>query len=228
MSIPAVKIFAFLELEQIARSLDGHYSICYRSIMRWSGFFIDTTGNRDGIQTNISTFGGAEMKAKNIFLPILVFSALLLLLVSPALVPAGEYKSLQGAGSADTVFDFRESDPASALAHLSLAHNVFRDQAIRDVSKDADFVVIFMGGSVKMLSSNRNAFTDDQRKTLERMDNVISKMIKDGITLEVCLFAVDSQGVDPESISPEIERVPNGWISSIGYQAKGYALVPVY
>ena len=168
------------------------------------------------------------MKAKNIFLTILVSSALFFLLVSPGLVPAGEYKSLKGADSVDTVFDFREGNPASALVHLSLAHDVFKDQAIRGTSKNPDFAVIFMGGSVKMLSSNRKAFTDKQRKTLERMDNVISEMVKDGITLEVCLFAVDSLGVDPESISPEIERVPNGWISSIGYQAKGYALVPVY
>lgn len=168
------------------------------------------------------------MKRRNIFVTILVSSALVLLLLSLVPVPAGEYKSLKGADSADTIFDFRESNPASALAHLSLAHNVFRDQAIRNISKDPDFVVVFMGGAVKMLSSNRSAFTDKQRKTLERMDNVISEMVKDGITLEVCLFAVDSLGVDPESISPEIERVPNGWISSIGYQANGYALVPVF
>ena len=168
------------------------------------------------------------MKAKNIFLTILVSSALCFLLVSPGLVPAGEYKSLKGADSVDTVFDFREANPESALVHLSLAHDTFKDQAIRDTSKDPDFVVVFMGGSVKMLSSNREAFTDKQRKTLEKMDNVISKMAKDGMTLEVCLFAVNSLGVDPESISPEIERVPNGWIASIGYQANGYALVPVF
>ena len=34
--------------------------------------------------------------------------------------------------------------------------------------------------------------------------------------------------VDASSISEDISRVPNGWISSIGYQAQGYSLVPVY
>jgi hypothetical protein len=41
-------------------------------------------------------------------------------------------------------------------------------------------------------------------------------------------FAANFFNVDPETISPLISRVDNGWISSIGYQAKGYQLVPVY
>jgi hypothetical protein len=35
-------------------------------------------------------------------------------------------------------------------------------------------------------------------------------------------------GVEPTSILAEIEQVGNGWISEIGYQARGYSLVPVY
>jgi len=35
-------------------------------------------------------------------------------------------------------------------------------------------------------------------------------------------------GVDTASILPEIKHVPNGWISLIAYQAKGYSIVPVY
>jgi uncharacterized protein len=31
--------------------------------------------------------------------------------------------------------------------------------------------------------------------------------------------------IDPDSILPEINQVGNGWISVIGYQQQGYALV---
>lgn len=168
------------------------------------------------------------MKTKNMISTMLVLFSLFFLLVAAGPAPAGEYKALQGADSVDTIFDFREGDPASALVHLSLAHNTFTDKAIQDVSEKPRFVVVFMGGAVKLLSSDRSAFTEEQRKTLEKMDNVISKMAKDGIKLEVCLYAVDFFGVDPETISPEIDVVPNGWISSIGYQANGYALVPIF
>ena len=53
-------------------------------------------------------------------------------------------------------------------------------------------------------------------------------MSKDGVKLEICLFAAEVFGVDPASVLPEIKRVGNGWISLIGYQSKGYALVPAY
>ena len=53
-------------------------------------------------------------------------------------------------------------------------------------------------------------------------------MAETGIRVEVCLSAAKLFGVKPASILPEIEQVGNGWISEIGYQARGYRLVPVY
>ena len=53
-------------------------------------------------------------------------------------------------------------------------------------------------------------------------------MSKAGIKLEICLIAARVLGVDPASILPEIKKVPNGYISVIGYQAHGYSLVHVY
>ncbi len=168
------------------------------------------------------------MKTKNMVSTMIVFFSLFVLLAFASPVTAGEYKALKGVDRVDTIFDFREGNPESALIHLSLAHETFKDKAVRGISEKPRFAVVFMGGAVKLLSSDRSAFTDEQRKTLERMDNVVSAMVKDGIKLEVCLYAVELLGVDPESISKQINIVPNGWISSIGYQANGYALVPIY
>lgn len=65
-------------------------------------------------------------------------------------------------------------------------------------------------------------------KTLAEMDKVVSAMAKDGIRMEMCMFAADLLKVDAASVSLEIQRVPNGWISSLGYQAKGYSLIPAF
>ena len=141
---------------------------------------------------------------------------------------AQNYASLNGLNSLKAIFDFREGSPATAFAHLSLAYQSYKDDAVREVTESPQFVVVFMGSSVKLLSSEREEFSESEKKTLQRMDDIISKMIKEGMRLEVCLVAVNVFGVDPETISPKIERVSNGWISSIGYQAQGYSLVPVY
>ena len=139
-----------------------------------------------------------------------------------------DYMALEGVQSVKTVFDFRDGVPESALLHIQLVHDTYKDKAIHGNMQKPDFVVVFMAGSVKLLSSKREAFSAGEQEALDKMDQVISAMSKDGIRLEVCKFAVNLFGVDPDSISPEISRVQNGWISAMGYQAKGCSLVPVY
>jgi intracellular sulfur oxidation DsrE/DsrF family protein len=157
---------------------------------------------------------------------ILLFTCLLLTFAATGM--AGDYRALKEVQSVKTVFDFRDGNPEYALVHIKLLHDTYKDKAIRAVTDKPDFVVIFMAGSVKLLSNNRDGFSLEQKKMLEEMDNVISAMSQDGIRMEICMFASNFFNVDPASVSPLISRVDNGWISSMGYQAKGYTLVPVY
>lgn len=167
-----------------------------------------------------------NIKFKSSIWVILLSSVLLMTFT--AFGTAGDYQALKNVETVKTVFDFRDGIPESALVHIKLLHDTYKDKAIRDVSAKPDFVVIFMAGSVKLLSSNREAFSTEEKILLEEMDKVITAMSKDGIQMEICLFAANFFSVDPETISPLISRVNNGWISSIGYQEQGYTLVPVY
>lgn len=63
---------------------------------------------------------------------------------------------------------------------------------------------------------------------LEQIAKTIAAMAEDGIKIEICKFAAKLFGVEPATILPEIKQIENGWISLIGYQAKGYALVAIY
>ena len=79
-----------------------------------------------------------------------------------------------------------------------------------------------------MVSKSRGGFSPENQKAPDEIAGTIAEMSKDGVDLEVCLFAAKVFGVDPDSILPGIKKVDNGWISSIGYQARGYSLVPAY
>ncbi len=166
------------------------------------------------------------MKTKSRLSVILLIIALILTFNSGVI--AGEYKALKDVKSVKTVFDFRDGNPEYALVHIKLLHDTFKDKAIRAVTEKPDFVVVFMAGSVKLLTSTRDSFSAEQKKYLEEMDQVIQAMADDGIRMEICSFAADFFKVDLETVTPLISRVDNGWISSLGYQSKGYALVPVY
>jgi intracellular sulfur oxidation DsrE/DsrF family protein len=157
----------------------------------------------------------------------LSFSICLILTLAIS-APAGDYKSLEGVKSVKAIFDFRDSNPASALVHIKLVHDTYKDKVLNSMGEKPDFAVVFMGGSVTILTKNREGLSKEEKAKLDEMDKVIEAMAKDGIRLEVCLFAASVFGIPPDSIAKEIHRVDNGWIASIGYQTKGYVLVPVF
>jgi intracellular sulfur oxidation DsrE/DsrF family protein len=148
--------------------------------------------------------------------------------VSLANVYGEGYEALREIKGIKAIFDVRIAEPKSAALQLKLVHKTFKDKDLTAVSKNPSFVVVFSGPSVKLVSKSREGFSPEDQKALDEITGTIAEMSKDGIDLEVCLFAAEVFGVDPNSILPGIKKVGNGWISSIGYQARGYSLVPAY
>jgi intracellular sulfur oxidation DsrE/DsrF family protein len=141
---------------------------------------------------------------------------------------AATYEALAGMKSIKAIFDVRAGNTKSAVMQLKLIHDTYKDKSIRAVSKKPSFIVAFMGPAVKLISKDKQGISPEDQKAMDEIALTVQAMAKDGIKLEVCDFAVKAFGVDPASILPEIKHVPNGWISLIGYQAKGYSLVPAY
>ena len=143
-------------------------------------------------------------------------------------VSAAEYDSLQGLKSFKAVVDVRSGKPKSLAMQLGLLHQMYKDKSVRGVTDSPEFVLVFIGPAVKLVSTKTEGLSAEDRETVAKIAETISAMAKDGIKLEICLFAVDALGVDRRSILPEIKQVANGWISLVGYQHSGYGLVPVY
>jgi intracellular sulfur oxidation DsrE/DsrF family protein len=139
-----------------------------------------------------------------------------------------DYESLKGLKSVKAVFDFRIGNPAGAPLHLKLIHDSCKDKNIMAITKKPAAVVIFSGASVKLISKKREGFSSEEQKQLDEIARTVAEMTKDGIRIEICLFASKVFGVDPASVLQGIKHVPNGWVSLIGYEAHGYSLVPVY
>lgn len=162
-------------------------------------------------------------RRKGIVIFILAF---FLVLSSLSLASAEEYDAMKGVDFAKAVFDMRDGNPKTAALHINLIYDTHKELAA--MGKKPVFAVVFMAGAVKLISSNQSGFSADEQKYLKEIADTVKKMSDAGIHLEVCLFAVKVFGVEPASILPEIKRVGNGWISEIGYQSRGYSLVPVY
>lgn len=140
----------------------------------------------------------------------------------------GEYASLDGLREVRAVFDMRAREIKTAALQLDLIHQTYHDRYIRDVRENPEMAVVISGAAVRIASSDREEYTDEEIMLLDLIAGKVAAMIKDGIRIEICLFAADVFDVEEETILPGIHHVENGWISLIGYQSKGFALVPVF
>jgi intracellular sulfur oxidation DsrE/DsrF family protein len=168
------------------------------------------------------------MKKKPRGIMISLFLSTWLLFIAVGQGFGEDYEALKGLKSVKAVFDVRVANPKSAALNLKLIHDTCKDKNIMAVTKKPTFVIVFMGPSVKLISKKKEGFSSEEQKILDEIATTISEMSKDGIKLEICLFAAKLFGVDSASVLPGIKQVPNGWVSLIGYQAKGYSLVAAY
>jgi intracellular sulfur oxidation DsrE/DsrF family protein len=165
------------------------------------------------------------MKKNAILLTGLLLGAILL---AANTASAAEYDFLQGLKSFKAVVDMRSGKPKSLAVQLGLIHQMYKDASVRSVTESPEFVLVFIGPAVKLVTTNTAGMSPEDKEIAGKIAETITAMAKDGIKFEICLFAVDLLGVDRSSILPEIKHVGNGWISLVGYQHLGYALVPVY
>jgi intracellular sulfur oxidation DsrE/DsrF family protein len=153
--------------------------------------------------------------------------ALLLLAFAAAPTVAGEYAALDGVKGLNTVFDFTQGSPATATVVFPAIKEVYTDKNVTALPTPPRTVIVFHGPAVKFISTDRKLFDKEDHPDLDKVAEMIRQFKKDGVKMEVCMYAVKVFGVDPATIMPEIDRVGNGFISVAGYQAQGYSIVAV-
>ncbi len=158
---------------------------------------------------------------------ILCLTLLALALVGPALA-ADRYTGYEGSEPVRAIYDFRHGTAKTAEIFLGLIHDTLRDEAFSNGQGSTEFAVVFMGPSLRLISTPAADASAEDKAAHERIASRLSAMAADGIDLEVCLFAANVMGIPAQNFHQDIRRIENGWVSEIGYQRAGYALVPVY
>jgi intracellular sulfur oxidation DsrE/DsrF family protein len=139
-----------------------------------------------------------------------------------------EDNALDGLKSIKAIIDFRIGDMKATALFLGAIHETYKSNDIAAVTEKPDFRVVFIGPATKLVTNVREGVSPEDQKVLDAIRDRISAMAKDGIKLEICLFAARLFNVDPATVYSDIKQVDNGVISLIGYQAKGFSLVPLY
>jgi len=166
-----------------------------------------------------------------VLFPALILLTLLLTMTAVSAAPASQApklmdtQALQGLSSAKAVFMLNVKD-ARRMAHVIKVIEK-TDKGMRAQGVKPEIVVVFIGPSVAFLTSDRRGISYMDQRNVTSIQKGIKKLKALGIRSEVCGVALKGMDIAPADVIPEVQPVGNGFISAIGYQAQGYALVPV-
>ncbi len=168
------------------------------------------------------------MKRMAVLPLLLVLAAWPMLAVSAAEAGAEptDAKALEGVETGRVVFDLNNSDPEGLALYLMVireTHEDFTDQGV-----EPDIILTFRGLAVTMVSEDRERFELTQFEHLDAIEEHIAALREKGVRMEACSVATRLFDVDHGELLPGIEPVRNTFVSLTGYQAQGYAVIPIY
>ncbi|PLX82555.1 MAG: hypothetical protein C0614_06060 [Desulfuromonas sp.] len=159
----------------------------------------------------------------SLFLLISIF----ILNTTTQVMATGYDKALAGITDFKAVFQFSQGNPKIANLVFWAVKNSYEVDEIGELKGDKDIVVVFHGPVVKLVSTNKESFSEEELSEVDKFQETIRQMKKSGVKFEVCLYAAKLMGVDESKIIPEIDKVGNGFVSVIGYQMQNYAVVRI-
>jgi len=118
-------------------------------------------------------------------------------------------------------------DPKKLNFYLEVIQGTHKGMESQGVTPD--FILVYIGPSVKYLTSSPSTETERLAGgVLMDIESNIETLKQLGIKQEICAVATHVFAIDNKTIFPDLNLVADGFISLIGYQARGYHLVPVF
>ena len=135
--------------------------------------------------------------------------------------------ALRDINEGKVVWDVTVGSPIKLLLLMKVIEETYDDLVRQDVKPDMIFT--FHGPVVKLISSEPLDLPLDEEEAHEEVLDLLRKFSqKPGVKMESCSVASRLLGIDNDTIMPEVKPVGNTFVSLIGYQKKGYALIPIY
>lgn len=135
--------------------------------------------------------------------------------------------ALEGVSAGKVVWDINMGDPKKLSLYLKVIQETYDDLVRQDVAPDMVFA--FRGRSVLLISADREEVPLEEHVYFDDVAELVADLIeRPGVTMEACSVACRLFDVEAKELLPGIRAVGNTFVSLIGYQAKGYAIIPIY
>lgn len=125
------------------------------------------------------------------------------------------------------VFDCSSNDPKYIMTRFELVEKT--KKMIESRGERAVFALTLHGGCVKAVSENADYLVkEDEAVFIKRAQQSLQRL-SETKTVEIvaCAIALDGFAIDREDVLPFARISENSYIDTIGYQNRGYALMPL-
>lgn len=134
--------------------------------------------------------------------------------------------ALNGVTTGKVVWDISMASPETLALFLTVVRETYDDLVRQNVKPD--MVLAIHGVPVKYVTRSHDQLPFEAQVPVEKINGVLDDLAKrPGVRIEVCSIANRLMGVDNAAVRPAYHVVGNTWVSLIGYQAQGYAVVPI-
>jgi intracellular sulfur oxidation DsrE/DsrF family protein len=133
---------------------------------------------------------------------------------------------LEGLSVAKVVWDINLADPKKLLLNFRVIRQTYDD--LERAKVRPDMVFAFRGPVVRLISSEPGQLSPEDAKAVETVHQLVGEMAgKPGVSMQACGISTQALGVEDKKLLPGVAKVSNSFLSLIGYQARGYALIVI-
>jgi len=138
---------------------------------------------------------------------------------------AAEDNPVAGLKEAKVAYDITAGEPGRLLNILNTIDETREGFLKHGVTPR--FVLAFRGPASLLMQTDLTRFKPEDRETAAKVAAKLKQLrATAGIErLDQCSIAMRGQKIDKAQVNPDVTIVENGWITLVGYQAKGYAYI---
>jgi intracellular sulfur oxidation DsrE/DsrF family protein len=145
---------------------------------------------------------------------------------SQAAEKPGDANALQGVTQGRVVFDINISEPKKLPLYLMVI-----DETISDLERQGvkpEVILAFRGKAFTLVSTDPERIELTDLEYVEKAATQLEALQQREVRMEARSVATRLFGVDNATLLPGIKPVGNTFVSLVGYQAQGYATIPIY
>lgn len=133
--------------------------------------------------------------------------------------------ALSGVMTANVYFDVNIGDPAKLRTRLQLIETTYTQLVAAGFSPRV--VIGIRGMASNYFTKGADYVLEADLPLKKEIAAKIEKLRTMGFAVEQCRIAAELQQIKVADFLPLVQVVDNGYVSMIGYQAQGYAYVPM-